>query len=252
MSADDKTHYEGDGCQPPHAHGHPNPDFYEEDEDPADIMKAFDDGEKGTTGPPSRQAFANLRAALEEDPERAARVNEQRAKLAAVLAKETGDTEQGRDLDADYAPRQQAPADWEHQDGVRALTRDTGAVAGTCGTCSTDAVLCHDCPGRLVVGDHIATMTPGDLRWHLHAAWSERMTVEELLCEALGYIKSDGGPDDPNGGGYITGEGDVVTIAMEAARKLKAGQGTEPDAKAGLAGLAQRIDMHGDEPKESQ
>lgn len=212
MSADDKTHYEGDGCQPPHAHGHPNPDFYEEDEDPADIMKAFDDGEKGTTI--GHRPFSNLRNAIDADVARTARLAEQRAKFADHIIEM--------------------------------------ADKHNCDTCGTDGVLCATCPDRALFGSFIAGLSTRELRRHLKAAWSERMTVEELLCEALGYIKSDGGPDDPNGGGYITGEGDVVTVAMEAARKLKAGQGTEPDAKAGLAGLAQRIDMHGDEPKESQ
>jgi uncharacterized protein (DUF433 family) len=66
----------------------------------------------------------------------------------------------------------------------------------------------------------IDTLSVDDLKHKLTGALNEIHDVEELLCEGLRYRKSDGGPDDPNGGGYITGEHTAIDLATEARQKL--------------------------------
>jgi transcriptional regulator with XRE-family HTH domain len=50
----------------------------------------------------------------------------------------------------------------------------------------------------------------------LMACFRELAQVEDVLAEGLGYERSEGGPDDPNGGGYLTGDHTALTLAMEA------------------------------------
>lgn len=52
------------------------------------------------------------------------------------------------------------------------------------------------------------------------ACFRELAQVEDVLAEGLGYERSDGGPDDPNGGGYLTGDHTALTLAMEARTRL--------------------------------
>lgn len=59
------------------------------------------------------------------------------------------------------------------------------------------------------------------VRLALHRAFTELAEIEDVLAPALGYSRSPGGPDDPNGGGWVTGEATPLTLAMEAARKLQ-------------------------------
>ena len=51
-------------------------------------------------------------------------------------------------------------------------------------------------------------------------ALRELMFVEDTLAEGLGYARSEGGPEDPNGGGFITGEHTPGSLALEARRRL--------------------------------
>lgn len=62
---------------------------------------------------------------------------------------------------------------------------------------------------------------PGRVRAALVAALTEQNAIEDLLAEALGYQRSDGGPDDPNGGGFVIGDHTAYTLAVEAASALK-------------------------------
>lgn len=59
------------------------------------------------------------------------------------------------------------------------------------------------------------------VRFALLGALTELMETERILAKALGYPRGDGGPNDPTGGDFITGEHTAVTLAMEAARALR-------------------------------
>jgi hypothetical protein len=60
-----------------------------------------------------------------------------------------------------------------------------------------------------------------DLRYLVRGWCQEAANAEEVLCDGLRIPKSDGGPDDPNGGGYLTGDDTVVSLAMRARNRLR-------------------------------
>lgn len=66
-----------------------------------------------------------------------------------------------------------------------------------------------------------ATQSPGRVRAALVAALTEANAIEDLLAEALGFQRSAGGTDDPNGGGFVIGDHTAYTLAVEAAAALK-------------------------------
>lgn len=84
----------------------------------------------------------------------------------------------------------------------------------------------------------IEQLDTDQLRHNLKGALTELMLIEEAMAEALEYPRSDGGPDDPNGGGFITGEHTALTLAMEAARKFRA----ERSSRQAWAAEALRLD----------
>lgn len=89
-----------------------------------------------------------------------------------------------------------------------------------------------------MASDWINSLSVDELRWKLTAALSELMEVEETLAEGLGYPRSDGGPDDPNGGGYVTGEHTSASLALEAKRSLR----SERSSRQAWAEEAMRLD----------
>ena len=68
--------------------------------------------------------------------------------------------------------------------------------------------------------DYWARQPRERLEHALRTVFVERMQIEDLLAEGLGYRRGNGGPDDPTGGGWITGEHTPVTLAHEARRAL--------------------------------
>lgn len=55
----------------------------------------------------------------------------------------------------------------------------------------------------------------------LMGSFRELASVADRLAEGLGYPRSEGGDDDPNGGGYITGEHTPASLALQACAELK-------------------------------
>lgn len=55
----------------------------------------------------------------------------------------------------------------------------------------------------------------------LMGSFEEFLFIEETLAEALGYERSEGGPDDPNGSGFLLGDHTPASLALEAAKRLK-------------------------------
>lgn len=76
-------------------------------------------------------------------------------------------------------------------------------------------------PRPLGTGSYWDRQSEEHVRYALHGAFTELATIEDILAAALGYSRSPGGPDDPNGGGWVTGDHTPLTLAMEAARKLQ-------------------------------
>jgi hypothetical protein len=143
----------------------PGKDFYEDDEQLADVERAYAEGEPVVTHRP----FSELRNVIEADPSRAARLDEQRAQVNERY----------------YSAVPPSP--------------------------------------------YILALDISDLRFKLQAHWAQNMRIEQILAEALGFEKSDGGPDDPNGGNYVLGEWDAETLAMEAASRLDSFKNKDPD-----------------------
>ncbi len=88
--------------------------------------------------------------------------------------------------------------------------------------------------------DWIGRLSVDDLRYKLRGALSELVLVEDTLAGALGYPRSDGGPDDPNGGGYVIGEHTAVTLAAEAGHALARAEASRRD----WAAIAMLHDMY--------
>jgi len=86
-------------------------------------------------------------------------------------------------------------------------------------------------PDRTTGSAWIDTLPVDTLRHQLTAALAELHRVEETLAYALGYPRSEGGPDDPHGGGYVIGDHTAVSLAAEVATVLgRGGWVTEVDA----------------------
>lgn len=77
--------------------------------------------------------------------------------------------------------------------------------------------------------DWIGRLSRDGLRRRLYGALRELALVEDTLAGALGYPRSDGGPDDPNGGGYITGEHTAVSLAAQAGNTLASVEASRRD-----------------------
>jgi hypothetical protein len=74
---------------------------------------------------------------------------------------------------------------------------------------------------------HVVTPSPwimsldvDRLRVGLQASLGTGHEVEQILCEGLRYKRSPGGPDDPNGGGYLIGTETLPDIAALARHRL--------------------------------
>lgn len=97
--------------------------------------------------------------------------------------------------------------------------------------------------------DWIGGLSVDDLRHKLRGALNELVLVEDTLAGALGYLRSDGGPDDPNGGGYVTGEHTAVSLATEAGNALARVEASRRDwaaEAAAMDALAERmLTFHG-------
>lgn len=53
---------------------------------------------------------------------------------------------------------------------------------------------------------------------------SELRFVEETLAASLGYERS-GGPNDPNGGGYVIGDHTAASLALQVKKLLRGAEG---------------------------
>jgi len=71
------------------------------------------------------------------------------------------------------------------------------------------------------VSDYWRKQTKERIYQALMGCFEELVLVEETLAEALGYERSEGGPDDPNGGGFILGDHTPGSLALEAKRRLQ-------------------------------
>lgn len=69
--------------------------------------------------------------------------------------------------------------------------------------------------------DWFAARTEAEIRHMLRDTLSELTQIENILAGALEFHRSPGGPDDPNGGGYIIGDHTAVTLAMFARDRLR-------------------------------
>ena len=70
------------------------------------------------------------------------------------------------------------------------------------------------------MSEYWKSQSPERVSEALMDCFRELLFIEETLAESLGYPRSDGGPDDPNGGGFITGEHTAASLALEAKRRL--------------------------------
>jgi transcriptional regulator with XRE-family HTH domain len=66
-----------------------------------------------------------------------------------------------------------------------------------------------------------ARQPPDRLYEVLMGCLSELHFIEETLADALGYHRSHGGPDDPNGGGYVIGDHTAPSLAREAVARMR-------------------------------
>lgn len=91
--------------------------------------------------------------------------------------------------------------------------------------------------------DWIGGLSVDDLRYKLRGALNELVLVEDTLAGALGYPRSDSGPDDPNGGGYVTGEHTAVSLAAEAGKALVSVEASRRDWAAEADRLDTALDV---------
>lgn len=70
------------------------------------------------------------------------------------------------------------------------------------------------------MSEYWESQEPERVREALMGCFRELVFIEETLAEALGYERSSGGPDDPNGGGFILGDHTAASLAMEAKQRL--------------------------------
>jgi hypothetical protein len=90
------------------------------------------------------------------------------------------------------------------------------------------------------VSDYWREQPPERVRAALMNMFTVDAGITEVLAEALGYPRSEGGPNDPNGGGYVLGDHTSLTLAAKAGRALRQYQArinasAAPDPSIGIA-----------------
>lgn len=69
--------------------------------------------------------------------------------------------------------------------------------------------------------EYWASQSPEHVFAALMGSFRELAAVEDTLADGLGFDRSDGGEDDPNGGGFVTGDHTPASLALAACAELK-------------------------------
>jgi len=67
--------------------------------------------------------------------------------------------------------------------------------------------------------NHFGQLNRSALLHKLRGSLSESANAHDIIAEALGYSRGSGGPNDPTGGGFITGDHTLVSLASEIAHR---------------------------------